>query len=401
MRWRLVLFLLAAVGMMVALPTAAQVSEIPVGIIYPRTGELARLGETVVQASLMAADDINNAGGIKSLGGARIRPIVADNRSDATIQRTETERLITRYRPVAINGSYASSLTLVGTEVAERLKVPWVTGSIADPITGRGFKYVFQVSPKASMFGKMQVDFAAELLKQARVAGKRKVAILYEDTAYGTSTSKGLLDRSKELGLDVALYEAYKAGITDAAPLVTKVKASGADILFPVSYLTDAILLIKTLKEQGVNVVVIGGGAGYLMPEFYQGLGKLAEGVFSVGSWNWDLPYKPIKDVAERYKRRTGEFIQEHAGEGYAIMWIIANALERARSTDPQKVRDALAKTDLKPPHPGAIMPGGCIKFDSTGWNTCVHPVMVQWQDGELRTVWPPNVATVKARLPW
>ena len=81
--------------------------------------------------------------------------------------------------------------------------------------------------------------------------------------------------------------------------------------------------------------------------------------------------------------------------------YLIANALERARSTDPQKVRDALAKTDLKPPHPGAIMPGGCIKFDSTGWNTCVHPVMVQWQDGELRTVWPPSVATVKARLPW
>ncbi len=401
MRFRAAGLLLVAMAVLVTMPATAQVTEIPVGIIYPRTGELARMGETVVQASLMAAEDINAAGGIKSLGGARIRPIVADNRSDPTMQRTETERVITRFRPVAINGSYASSLTLVGTEVAERLRVPWVTGSIADPITGRGFRYVFQVSPKASMFGRMQVDFAAELLRDARAGGRRKVAILYEDTAYGTSTSKGLLDRSRELGLEVTLYESYKFGITDAAPLVTKVRASGAEILFPVSYLTDAILIIKTLKEQGVNVVLIGGGAGYLMPEFYQGLGRLAEGVFSVGSWNWDLPYPPVKGIAERYKRRVGEFIQEHAGEGYAIMWIIANALERAASVDPQRVRDALARTDLRPPHPGAIMPGGCIRFDATGWNSCVHPVMVQWQDGELRTVWPAAVARVRPRLPW
>lgn len=381
-----------------ALLAQPKVEKVYIGVVYPRTGAQARHGETCTQACILAAEDVNKAGGIKSLGGAKIELIIADARSDVSITRSEVERLCTRYKPSALTGSYVSGLTLPATEVSERYKIPWITGSIADAITGRGFKYVFQVSPKASHFGHMQVALAKELGEKVGPPAK-KVAIVYEDTAYGTATSRGLMEKSKELGFETVMYEAYKHGFTDAAPLVTKIKASEAQILFPVSYLTDAILIIRTMREMKVNSAVIGGGAGYLMPEFEKGLGKDAEYVFSVGSWNWDLPYAEVTDMARRYEERHGEFIQEHAGEAYCMIWVLADAIERAKSTDPQKIRDALAKTNLTK-GPGAIMPGYHVEFDATGWNKHVHPVMVQWQKGKLRSVWPPKVAATKPVWP-
>ncbi|MGB9699799.1 MAG: ABC transporter substrate-binding protein [Thermodesulfobacteriota bacterium] len=381
-----------------ALPAQTKVDKVYIGVVYPRTGAQARHGETCTQACILAAEDVNKAGGIKSLGGAKIELIIADARSDVSVTRSEVERLCTRYKLSALTGAYVSGLTLPATEVSERYKIPWITGSIADAITGRGFKYVFQVSPKASHFGHMQVALAKELGEKVGPPAK-KVAIVYEDTAYGTATSRGLMEKSKELGFETVMYEAYKHGFTDAAPLVTKIKASGAEILFPVSYLTDAILIIRTMREMKVNAAVIGGGAGYLMPEFEKGLGKDAEYVFSVGSWNWDLPYPEVTDMARRYEERHGEFIQEHAGEAYCMIWILADAIERAKSTDPQKIRDALAKTNLTK-GPGAIMPGYHVEFDATGWNKHVHPVMVQWQKGKLRSVWPPKVASTKPVWP-
>ncbi len=380
------------------LPAQTKVDKVYIGVVYPRTGAQARHGETCTQACILAAEDINKAGGIKALGGAKIELIIADARSDVSVTRSEVERLCTRYKLSALTGAYVSGLTLPATEVSERYKIPWITGSIADAITGRGFKYVFQVSPKASHFGHMQVALAKEMGEKIGPPAK-KVAIVYEDTAYGTATSRGLMEKSKELGFETVMYEAYKHGFTDAAPLITKIKASGAEILFPVSYLTDAILIIRTMREMKVNAAVIGGGAGYLMPEFEKGLGKDAEYVFSVGSWNWDLPYPEVTDMARRYEERHGEFIQEHAGEAYCMIWVLADAIERAKSTDPQKIRDALAKTNITK-GPGAIMPGYHVEFDASGWNKHVHPVMVQWQKGKLRSVWPPKVASIKPVWP-
>ena len=396
--WRLIVIMVLIFGTFSLAQSQTKVDKVNIGVIYPRTGAQARLGETCTQACILAAEDINKAGGIKSLGGAKIELIISDCRSDVSVTRSEVERLCTRYKLSALTGSYVSGLTLPATEVSERYKIPWITGSIADAITGRGFKYVFEVSPKASHFGHMQVALAKELTQRIGPPAK-KVAIVYEDTAYGTATSRGLQEKSKEMGLDTVLYEAYKGSFTDAAPLVTKIKASGAEILFPVSYLTDAILIIKTMREMKVNAAVVGGGAGYLMPEFEKDLGKDAEYIYSVASWNWDLPYPEVTDMARRYEERHKEFIQEHAGEAYCMIWVLADAIGRAGSPDPEKVREALTKTNLTK-GPGAIMPGYHVEFDQTGWNKHVHPVMVQWQKGKLRTVWPPKVAASKPIWP-
>ncbi|MHC2995765.1 MAG: ABC transporter substrate-binding protein [Candidatus Atribacteria bacterium] len=372
--------------------------EVYVGVIFPRTGPGARLGETAINAAIMAAEDINAAGGIKALGGAKIIPIIGDTETDPKMAVSVTQRLIAKYPITAFNGAYYSGHTIPASEVSERSKIPWLTASISDMITARGYKYIFQVAPKASHFGHMQVVNLRELDKQFGTR-HNKMGIVYENTAYGTDTAGGIKEKCKELGYDVVLFEAYKAGFTDAGPLVSKIKASGAEILFPVSYVTDSILILRTLRKLDCNVAVIGGGAGYLMPVFYKSGERDAEYVISVGSWNYDLPYPEVKDFADRYRKKYVDFMQEQAGEAYVIMWIIKEACEIAKSSDPIKVRDALTKIDLRE-GPGSCMPGHRVQFDETGWNKWVHPVMVQWQKGDLRCIWPPDSASIEPAWP-
>lgn len=376
---------------------SAHAADVNIGVIYPTSGALARFGQACVNASKLAADHINAQGGIKALKGAKLNLIVTDCQSDATITRNVTERIMTTQNLSAATGDYSSSYTLVSTEVAERYNIPFITGSVADEITGRNLKNTFQVSPKAGMFGHMQVDTLV-WLSQAGKGGKR-VAIVYEDTAYGTSTAKGLIEGSKQKGLEIVLSEAYAAKFADATPLVNKIKAAKPDVVFPVSYITDAILIIKTMKQLDVNAAIIGGGAGYLIPEFYNGLGADANYVFSVGSWNYDINCPDVSKYAGEYEKKFGEYLMEHAGEAYVMMWVIADALERAKSTDPKKVREAMAATNLTK-GPGSSMPGCHVEFNSAGWNKHVHPVMTQWQKGQLRTVYPSSDARVKPVWP-
>jgi branched-chain amino acid transport system substrate-binding protein len=367
-----------------ALARAAE--ELKIALVAPLSGRWARQGQLKKMGAEMAIEEINSAGGIKALGGARINLISSDLRSDDKVTRTETERVLTTNKITAVNGCYASALSLVASEVTEREKVPIVTGSITNPLIERGFKYIFQVAPRASQFGTAQVLLAKE------VAGDQKrVAVVYENTAYGSTTSKGVQDEAQKQGLEVTLFEAYEKSFTDAGPLVNKVKAGNPGVLFPISYPNDFALIVRTLKQQNVRIPIIAGGAGPLFPEFGKNFGEDANGILSIGSWSKDLNDDTL-EIDKRYRARHGEFIQEHAGEVYVFMWLIADAIERAGSADPTAVRDALAKTSLTRGF-GAAMPNGKVEFDERGWNSGAFPVGVQWQEGDLVTVYPKEVA--------
>ena len=381
-------------GVPVRQASAGAARDVNVAVLYPTSGSQARFGQMCVNAIKLAVDDINNAGGITSLGGAKLNPIYADIQSETTVTRNQAERLMAAGNLAAATGCYVSTYTLIATEVSERYKIPFVTGSVADKITDRGFKYTFQVSPKASMFGEMQMDFAAKMAGR----GKR-AAVIFEDTDYGTATAKGVIEGAKKVGFEVVMNEPYVAKFTDATPLVNKIKAANPDFLFPVSYITDALLIIRTMKQMNVNAGVFGGGAGYLIPDFYKDMGKDADFTFSVASWNNDINCGEVPKIADAYEKRYGEFLMEHAGEAYVMMWVIADAIERASSTDPVKVREAMAKTNLTK-GPGSVMPGCHVEFDDKGWNKHVHPVMTQWQGGKLRCVYPESDARVKPTWP-
>jgi branched-chain amino acid transport system substrate-binding protein len=381
---------IVAAGAISAAGGAARTSEaaapvINIGGLYPVTGGLAQIGQGIVDAAKLAVRMVNDGGGIKSLGGARLNLVISDIQSDPTVTRTETERLITGNRLSAIHGCYASALTLIASEVAERHRVPLLTGSSTDQLNQGGRRFTFTPFARASQFAK------AILQMSKLIAARPKVAVVFENTAFGTATSKGLQDQAAGEGVDIIMFEPYSAGFTDATPLVNKVRASGAGMLFAVSYLNDLILIVRTMKQMGVNIPINGGSGGFVQPEFYKGVGKDAEGLIGVAHWNHDID-ADARRVNDAYQKAYGEFIFEYAGGLVAQTFMIANALERAASADPVKVRDALASLDVSSGY-AAMCPGGKVKFDQTGKNVYAHPVGVQWQHGDLVAVFPQGEA--------
>lgn len=375
-----------------------KVQEVTIGVLYPTSGEYARFGVAALNAVKMATDDINAAGGIKSLGGAKLKLEIRDPGSDIQTTRSATENLITNKSISAITGDYSSSLSIVTSEVAERAEIPFVTASTANKITTSGFKYIFQLTPLGSIVGRAQAEFAKKILIDEKGLPV-KAAIVFENTSYGQSVSDGVRQTAKELGIEVVLYEPYQAKFADASPLVTKIKASGANVLFPISYLQDSILIQKAIKQMDVKVITIGGGGGFLLPDYYQALGKDAEGVISVALWNGDVNKPGIEGITKRYQDKYGEFPSDQTGAAYSSMWVIAKGIENAASTVPKKIRDAMSTLKLEAGYPGDIIPGDSLEFDQTGRNKNAHPIMVQWQDGLLRTIYPATDAKGKLRL--
>jgi len=351
-----------------------------IGGLYPTTGSMAQIGTGCVAAAKLAVDMVNEAGGIKSLGGAKLNLIISDVQSDTTVTRTETDRLITGNKLSAVHGCYASALTMIASEVCERAKVPLITGSSSDQLN-KNRTYTFTPFARASQFAQTQLRMAK------LVSDQPKVAVIFENTAFGTSTSNGLKEQAAGEGVEIVMFEPYSAGFTDASPLINKVKATGANTLFSISYLNDLILIVRTVRQVGLKIAINGGSGGFVMPDFYKNVGEIAEGLQGVGHWNHDVSEDAQKVNAE-FKKRTGEFAFEYAGGLVAQTFMLADALERAASADPQKVRAALSTLDVSSGY-AAMAPGGKVKFGPDGKNVYGRPVGVQWQKGDLVSVFP------------
>lgn len=390
--------LLAGTTAMIASPALirsarADAKAVNIGVIQPLTGANAQFGINSRNGIELVADEINAAGGIKALGGAKINLIVADATSTPTTAGNVAQRLISQNEVTAILGAFASSLTIAISEVTERRDIPLLTMSFADQITGRGFKNIFQLVAKASVIGKAQFDYTMSI---AQAAGSKieKIAIMYEDTAYGTAQANGLRAGAKAANVQLVMDEAYPLGITDTTPLINKLRASGAQAVFPVSYLNDSLLIIRTMRQQKIDIPAIGGAAGYVIPDFEKGLGEFAEGVLSVNTSNYDLS----PDLTERFRKRYGYFMVHEALENAVALDVLVQAIEKAKSAKPEDVAAALRGATFTGGWAKA-MTGGTVEFDQTGLNVKSVPVMVQWQKKELVTVWPKDVA--KAQAVW
>jgi len=379
---------LGAAALAASLPgrALAAPSEINVGVILPLSGANAQFGINSRQGLELAADEINAAGGIKAMGGAKLKLIVADATSQPTTAATVAQRLITQNRCVAIIGAYASSLTLAVSEVTERRGIPLLTMSFSDVLTERGFKHIFQVVSKGSVLGRAQYDYAASVV--AGASDIKKIALLYEDTAYGTSQAVGVRNAAKAAGTQIVLDEAYPLGITDVTPLINKLRGSDAQIVFPISYLNDSLLIIRVMRQQRLTVPIVGGAAGYVIPDFAKALGQYSEAVLSIAPANYDQ----APEYTERYRKRFGTFMPHEALEHAVCAGVLAQALEVAASDKPEAVSQALRAKKYDQGWAG-VMSGGGVHFDANGLNTLAQPIMVQWQKGELVSVWPQALA--------
>lgn len=390
-RRRLLVAAASGIGLGLPLSGLAQGKTVNVGVILPLSGANAQFGINSRNGIELVAEEINAAGGIKSLGGAKINLIVADGTSTPTTAASVAQRLISQNDVIAILGAFASNLTIAISEVTERRGIPLLTMSFADQITGRGFKNVFQVVSRASVIGRAQFNYTLAI---AEAAGEKveKAAIMYEDTAYGTAQANGLRAGAKEAGVELVMDDAYPLGITDVTPLITKLRASDAQMVFPVSYLNDSLLIIRTMRQQRVDIPAIGGAAGYVIPDFIKGLGEFAEDVMSVAPANYDR----TPELTKRFRAKYGYFMVHEALEHAVCLGVLAEALEVNGSTDADKLRATLRGHRFDKGWSAAMT--GAVKFDDTGLNTLAEPVMVQWQKGELVTVWPKSLAQAKAR---
>lgn len=371
--------------------------SVNLAVIVPLSGPNASVGEMCVNAAKMAVDDINASGGIKSLGGAKINLIVGDSTNDPPGAVTTTERVLSSSKIAGAFGLALSPLTTAALPVFVKHHVPVVTSSISDKlVTPDNAGYLFMIAPRGSLFGNQQVEFLKALNSKYNL-GISKAAILYVDNPYGQSTAKGIEDLAGKAGLQIVLDSAYPADITDASPLVAKIQQSGAQVLFPVSYIADAQLLINGLHGANSKVIIVGGGAGFIWPPIGKALGDRVNGLTSVASWNLNsknvLADKGLVAATKRYQDKYGTFMPEQAGEAYAGLWTLAAALEAAKSADSQSVRDALAKLDLKSTGARMMQPGE-VTFGENGINTKVVPVMIQWQKGIPVTVFPQELAS-------
>ncbi len=398
--WTIVLALCVSLGLA---GNAIAKDKVKIALFVILSGSGADLGEQSKAGAVMAMEDINKTGGIKALGGAELELVISDVTTTYSKGPNVTERTFSTNKVAGAIGYGYSGMTLTCLPTIEKAKIPLVTSSISDKITAQGYKYIFEICPKGSHFGRTQVKFAAFLRDKYGLKVK-KVGFLYENTAYGTSTSEGLKETCLKEGFtDIALFQPYDKDIADAGPLVTKIRASRADVIFPVSYTPDAQLLVSTMKAMKVTPLVIGGGAGFCWPPIQEAIGSKVNGIFSVGSWSWDtkniFDVPERKDVVERYLKRFGTFMPEQAGEHYAMVWLLKEAIEKAGSDDPEKVREALSTHEFGASMDGMMQPGR-IKFDDTGWNQNTYPTMIQWQNNTVRTVYPEEVATAKVVWP-
>jgi branched-chain amino acid transport system substrate-binding protein len=321
--------------------------------------------------------------------------IYGDVKTDPTVTATETERLISTYSPTAILGAYASSLTYVATEVSERYKVPFLAPMAqADPITERGFKYVFRQAIRASQTGGIAIDVILDMAEKYETP-INNIAIVYENTLWGTTGSEAVRKRAEEVGLNIVYSEPYSQGSSDLSPLVTQLKAAKPDVVVLASYLNDAILMARTFHEMDFNALgYIGLGGGYLEPDFINSAGEDSEYFFAGSGWQRDLSIEGMADVVERYEEKYGVFMNEHAGLSYASTWLIKEVIELScelhpdNPLDPDSIRDAFLNIDISS-GPAVMTAAGRAKFNEKGDNIFGSFVYLQVLEGEQRTVWP------------
>ena len=374
----------------------AEPKEILIGHIHPLSGALGFDGQELKKGMMLAVKEINDAGGIKSMGGAKLKLLDADSEGKPELAVSAVERF-KREGVVAVMGAYQSAVTLVATQQAEKLEVPFVvTVAVADEVTSRGFKYTFRVQPSAEQMASQTVKYVSEIAKATGQTVKT-IAYLHDDTAFGTSLAGHVNKYAPKYGMQVVADVPYSPRAADVSTEVGKIKAAGADVVMDTGYFGDGVRVLKTMRDQKLKskgIIGCGNGA-FSHPKFVVELGELTENVMD-GNYCAN-PRSPLtKKAFEHYKAEYGTPMGPSTVFSYQPVYVLADALERAKSTKPEAVRDALSKTDLK----NHILPQGPIVFGPDGQNKNAQAAMMQILGGKIVTVWPEAYAEAKYVFP-
>ncbi|MCG2625442.1 ABC transporter substrate-binding protein [Bradyrhizobium sp. WYCCWR 13023] len=404
--------LLGATAAAALLPLAAraQTSEVVIGATYPLSGAGAQVGVDAQRAFETAIDIINNdqdfdlplakGVGLPGLGGAKIRMVYADHQGDPQKGRAEAERLITQEKVCAVLGSYQSAVAVTVSQICERYQVPFLSADNSSPsLHRRGLKYYFRASPHDEMFSTAMFDFLDAMKKKGAKANT--LALFHEDTIFGTDSANAQTKLATERGYKIVADIKYRANSPSLSAEVQQLKAANADVLLPSSYTTDGILLVKTMAELGYKPnAILAQAAGFSEKALYDAVGDKLEGAITRGSFSLDLAAKRpmVGKINDLFKAKSGKDLNDNTSRQFMAMIVIADAINRAKSTDGEKIRDAMAATDI--PGEQTIMPWKRVKFDDMGQNNDADPVLLQYLGGKFVTIFPAQAAVAEAVWP-
>jgi branched-chain amino acid transport system substrate-binding protein len=382
--------------------------EVKIGIIYPLTGVQGVTGGELLRGIELAAEIINNeypdlnlplakGKGLPNLGGAKITLVTGDHQASPEKGMTEAERLITQEKVAALIGCYGSAVTNTASQVAERNGIPFVNADSTSPsLITRGYKWFFRTTPDDDMFAENFFNFLNDL-KTKKLIDEANLAILYENTLWGTDVGKA---ETKYAGLHkykIVSDIAYPAKSTNVGSEVQRLKSSGANIVLQASYASDAILFMKTYKDLDYNPqAILAMDAGFIDDAYLKGTGPDGYYILSREVWALDLgKSKPIVEkVNNMFKAKHNVNMTGNVSRAFTGLLVLADAINRAGSTAPADIQKALEATDI--PADQLIMPWKGIKFDpKTHQNVLGQGIIVQIQeDGSYVTVWPWNLAS-------
>lgn len=388
----------------------AQAPTLKVGVVHPITGPLAEPGQACRLGAQMAADAINAAGGIKSLNGVKLELVLGDTQTKPELGRTEAERVINQGAQVLM-GSFDSGSTASMVPVVQQRRIPFLVDiAAADPITANVAKavkdgqqktqYVYRNFPTGSSFGRKAVQYFTEVFQEAKVSPKR-VVLMYCNDLFGQNNAKGFqaAHAAAKPAWDIVDVIPWPEPPQDLSTEVSRAKAAKPDIIAPITRPASAQLLLPEIRKQRLDIMgIVGPGS----PGLYEAgqLAVLKEDLDYVMS---SLPWANFKNprtqavAAEYLKRSNGKTFDTNSGYSYDGMMLIADVLERAKSTDPDAIVEALRTSNWSG---GLMQYAGPVVFNEIGDNPNAITTMIQVLAGKPVAVWPREAAVSKFVFP-
>lgn len=382
----------------------ANPAEVKVALIAPMSGPWARQGELMKKGAELAIKDINAAGGVAKLGGAQMKLMIFDAGDTTEKAKNAAQRMVSQEPDlVGVSGAWLSSFTLSVSEVTERAELPMVTLSYSDQITSRGFKYIFQMPPTGVKQAEDALPALMEVAQKATGKKPTKTGIVSDNTASSVSFAKPMREGGlKAMGIDLLFDETFTPPLADATALIQQARSKRPEFLIMLgTSVPDDKLMLEKVNEfnlGGGRMPIISSGAHIGAPELLKNIGPdLLEGVMSVvGNWG----AKGQEEIIARFKTETGEpWMTQDSISAYGDMWLFKQALEDAGKADKKAVAEAMRKMDTTE-GPAKFYPGGHIKFDEAGHNVNAKLIIVQWQGGEPKPIYPPESALAEPIWP-